>query len=98
MCDNTLFIFILMAENYIQKVAKRVVELGLMPGLDVLKLHPYRCTAVQMECKKSGMTSKFPFLFGTLNQLRNLARAMGYLVRWFISVFVPFFIQVVLTD
>lgn len=66
------------------KVAKKVANLGLMPNLDVVKLHPYRCTALQAECRRNARSP--PFVYGVLNQLRMLAQAMSYLIEFSLNM------------
>ncbi|KAF8527862.1 hypothetical protein BU17DRAFT_73555 [Hysterangium stoloniferum] len=60
--------------------AKRLLETGLMPNIDFIKLHPYRCTKLMQDSSINGNGKKFPWLFSVLKKLAALARAMGYLL------------------
>lgn len=62
-------------------------ETGLLPNLNVVTLHPYRCSALMQQFSTDGIGKKFPWVFPVLKKLGVLARAMGYLVSRFIAMY-----------
>src|SRR3979490_1765933 len=63
-----------------QRIAKRMCDTGLIPNLNVVTLHPYRCNALMQQFSGDGTGKKFPWVYSVLKELGALARAMGYLV------------------
>ncbi|KAF8529479.1 hypothetical protein JB92DRAFT_3106701 [Gautieria morchelliformis] len=69
-----------MLAKLMERIAKRMCETGLLPNLNVVTLHPYRCSALIQQFSGDGTGKKFPWVYPVLKKLGALARAMGYLL------------------
>ncbi|EIW86508.1 P-loop containing nucleoside triphosphate hydrolase protein [Coniophora puteana RWD-64-598 SS2] len=65
-------------KRVMENVGKPLINASILPPLDMVKLHPYRCTALVQQIGAQRNSQKWAM--GALSRLSNLARCMGYLL------------------
>ncbi|EGN95766.1 hypothetical protein SERLA73DRAFT_76832 [Serpula lacrymans var. lacrymans S7.3] len=61
-----------------EKIARSLSSKGVMEPVNVVKMHPYRMTALRQQLAATNNPNKWAF--GPISKLETLSRAMGYLM------------------